>query len=116
MDISKSKCPGCGRSMTICRTQCVDCDVSLDGEFELSALATLALEDQVFVVAFVRHHGSIKRMESLFGISYPTVKNRLNAIASQLDRSFEVPSPNSPILDELERGEIGVKEALKRLS
>ena len=102
--------------MAICRTHCVDCDVSLDGEFELSALATLALEDQVFVVAFVRHHGSIKRMESLFGISYPTVKNRLNAIASQLDRSFDVPSPSSPILDELERGEISVKEALKRLS
>ena len=63
-----------------------------------------------------RHHGSIKRMESLFGISYPTVKNRLNAIASQLDRSFDGPSPNSPILDELERGEISVEEALERLS
>jgi hypothetical protein len=102
--------------MTICRTQCVDCDVSLDGEFELSALAKLSLEDQVFVVAFVRHHGSIKRMEGLFGISYPTVKNRLNAIASHLDRSFAGPSPSSRILDELERGEISVEEALNRLS
>ncbi len=102
--------------MTICRTQCVDCDVSLDGEFELSALAKISLEDQVFVVAFVRHHGSIKRMEGLFGISYPTVKNRLNAISSHLDRSFAGPSPNSPILDELERGEISVEEALNRLS
>ena len=102
--------------MTICRTQCVDCDVSLDGEFELSALAKLSLEDQVFVVAFVRHHGSIKRMEGLFGISYPTVKNRLNAIASQLDRSFDAPSPNSGILDELERGEISVEEALERMA
>lgn len=102
--------------MTISRTHCGDCDVSLEGEFELSALARLSLEDQMFVVAFVRHHGSIKRMESLFGISYPTVKNRLNAIASHLDRSFDAPSPNSLVLDELERGEISVEEALERMS
>ena len=116
MDISKSECPGCGQPMTISRAYCADCDVSLEGEFEVSALARLALEDQIFVVAFLRHHGSIKRMESLFGISYPTVKNRLNAIASQLDRSFDAPSPSSRVLDDLERGEISVAEALERMS
>jgi hypothetical protein len=67
------------------------------------------------VVAFIRHHGSIKKMERLFGISYPTVKNRLRAISRQLDRDFEVPSPNSEILDQLSRGEITVDEALERL-
>ena len=82
----------------------------------MSPLAMLSLEDQMFVVAFVRHHGSIKQMESLFGISYPTVKNRLNAITSQLDRSFDAPSPNSRILDELQQGEITVEEALERMS
>ena len=102
--------------MTLNRAHCVDCDVSLDGEFEVSQLARLSLEDQMFVVAFVRHHGSIKRMESLFGISYPTVKNRLNAIASELDRGFDAPSPSSRILEELERGEISVEEALERMS
>ena len=59
---------------------------------------------------------SIKRMESLFGISYPTVKNRLNAIGSQLDRSFDAPVPSSRILEELELGEISVEEALERMS
>ena len=102
--------------MTISRTHCGDCDISLEGEFEVSPLAGLSLEDQMFVVAFVRHHGSIKRMESLFGISYPTVKNRLNAIASQLDRSFDAPSPNSRILEEIERGEISVEDALEKMS
>ena len=116
MDVSKCNCPDCGKPMTIARTYCSDCDVSLEGEFELSALAGLAPEDQMFVVAFVRHHGSIKRMEGLFDISYPTVKNRLNAIGSQLDRSFDVPSPSARILEELERGEISVAEALERLS
>ena len=70
---------------------------------------------QAFVIAFVRHHGSIKKMESLFGISYPTVKNRLNAIAARLDTAFEAPLSNSDILDQLARGEITVDEALARL-
>jgi hypothetical protein len=47
-------------------------------------LAQLPAEDQVFVAAFVRCHGSIKQMEKYFGVSYPTVKNRLNRIGSQL--------------------------------
>jgi hypothetical protein len=102
--------------MTISRTHCVDCNVSLEGEFEVSSLAKLSLEDQMFVMAFIRHHGSIKRMERLFGISYPTVKNRLNAIAAQLDRSFDAPSSNARILEELDRGEISVEDALERMS
>ena len=103
--------------MTICRTQCVDCDVSLDGEFELSALAKLSLEDQVFVVAFVRHHGSIKRMEGLFGISYPTVKNRLNRVSGQLEFVETDPVPSqSEVVAQLKSGEITAAEAIERLS
>jgi hypothetical protein len=67
-------------------------------------------------MAFVRSHGSIKKMESLFGISYPTVKNRLNAIGAALDKTFEVPSPNLYVLEQLARGEITVDEALEKLS
>jgi len=116
MDISQAKCTGCGRAMTITRTHCDDCDVFLEGEFEVSPLARLSLEDQMFVIAFLRHHGSIKKMESLFGISYPTVKNRLNAIGSQIDSSFEAPTPNAVILEQLSQGEISVDEALERMS
>ena len=94
---------------------CPRCEVRLEGEFEIPALARLSMEDQAFVVAFLRHHGSIKKMESLFGISYPTVKNRLNAIARQLDETFNVPTPNELVLDQLARGEITVEEALERL-
>jgi len=70
----------------------------------------------VFVVAFVRHHGSIKKMESLFGVSYPTIKNRLNAISVTLDKNFDAPSPNLYVLEQLSRGELNVEEALERLS
>ena len=101
--------------MTVSRLVCPACNLRLEGEFEVPALARLSLEDQALVVAFLRHHGSIKRMEGLFGISYPTVKNRLNAIVAQLDKSFEAPSPNTRVLESLERGEISVDEALERL-
>ena len=115
MDISKARCANCDRSMTVTRMHCEACDLRLETDFEIPALARLSVEDQVFVVAFVRHHGSLKKMERLFGISYPTVKNRLNSIARELDRSFEVPSTNSEVLDRLARGEITVDEALEEL-
>jgi hypothetical protein len=85
MDISKACCPGCSRPMTLVRARCDACGIGLDGSLEVSALARLSLEDQEMVVAFLRHHGSIKQMERLFGISYPTVKNRLARITRQLD-------------------------------
>jgi len=115
MDISKIRCPGCAQPMRITRARCAGCGVALEGDFEVPALAKLSLEDQTFVVAFLRHHGSIRKMESLFDISYPTVKNRLNAIVTQLDAAFEVPTPHAQVLDLLARGEITAKEALRRM-
>jgi hypothetical protein len=102
--------------MAVSRMVCTRCEVRLEGDFEVPALARLSVEDQAFVVAFVRHHGSIKKMEGLFGVSYPTVKNRLNAIARELDETFNVPSPNELVLEQLARGEITVDEALERLN
>jgi len=88
----------------------------MEGDFEVSPLCRLSLEDQTFVMAFIRHHGSIKKMESLFEISYPTVKNRLNAIAAALDKTLEGPSPNLYVLEQLARGEITTEETLEKLS
>jgi hypothetical protein len=115
MDISKAKCPECGEPLAIERMVCKSCKVSVEGVFELPPLAELSLDDQLFVAAFVRHHGSIKKMESLFGVSYPTVKNRLNALSAELDKSLEAPSPNLHVLEQLSRAEITVEEALERL-
>ncbi len=115
MDISKVKCPDCGKPMHLSRASCSDCEVTLEGDFEISPLGALNPEDQVFVLAFLRQHGSIRKMEALFGISYPTVKNRLRTIVSFLDTSFEAPSPNSIVLERLARGEITVEETLERM-
>jgi hypothetical protein len=116
MDISKATCPDCNAPLGVTRMACPTCKLSLEGEFELSALGKLGPDDQAFVIAFVRHHGSLKKMESLFGISYPTVKNRLNALAAKLDKNFENPSPNLYVLEQLARGELNVEEALERMS
>jgi len=116
MDISKAKCPSCAQPLKLARLSCPGCGVHVEGEFELSPLARLSPEDQSFVIAFIRHHGTIKKMESIFSISYPTVKNRLNAIAAALDRDFQAPSPNLYVLEQIARGEIGVEEALNKLS
>lgn len=102
--------------MQLTRAACGSCDVALEGRFEASPLGRLSEADQVFVTAFLRHHGSIRKMEELFGVSYPTVKNRLRSLVAQLDEAFEAPSPNSTLLDMLGRGEITVEEALERMS
>lgn len=99
--------------------------IAIEGSFELPLLAQLTVEDQLFIVAFVRSHGSIKEMERLFGVSYPTIKSRLNRLAEQLGPAVAVEDVTSTpeggdderraVLDKLERGEIDVKRALKEL-
>jgi len=104
-----------GRAIEIERVRLVHEDVAIEGRFELPPLAQLEAEDQVFVAAFVRSHGSIKQMEKLFGVSYPTIKNRLNRIGDRLP-SVEIGPPAAPrlasCLDALERGETTVAEVL----
>ena len=101
--------------MDIVRLRCMACDVSVEGVFETSPLSKLSLEEQAFVAAFIRVHGNIKKMEALFGVSYPTVKNKLNAIARKLDASFRAPDETGDVLDRLARGQIDVSQALELL-
>jgi hypothetical protein len=115
MDISKTSCPDCGKPMQLTRATCPDCDVALEGQFEVSPLGRLPEEDQVLVIAFLRHHGSIRKMEELFGISYPTVKNRLKGVVEKIDRAFSAPSPNAVTLQALACGEITVDQALEKM-
>jgi hypothetical protein len=110
-----------GSAIEIERVRLVDSDVAVEGPFELPPLARLSADDQVFVAAFVRCHGSIKQMEKFFGVSYPTVKNRLNRISAQLPfvevappAASDRPVP-SDLLSCLERGEMTVDEVLNEL-
>jgi len=99
------------------RVKMVKKDIHIEGEFELPLLSRLTAEDQVFVMAFLRYDGSIKEMERIFGISYPTVKNRLARIAGQFEFVEKISAPSrEEILRQLEKGEITAAEAIERLS
>ena len=115
MDLSRAQCAGCGAAMEISRVECASCGVAMEGDFSLSPLARLSESDQVFVHSFLRHHGSIKQMERVFGVSYPTVKNRLRSITAELDRGYGAQPSQSSVLERLARGEITVEEALEKL-
>ena len=110
-----------GGDFVVERVRMVDTEVALEGQFELPPLARLTAEDQVFVIAFVRCHGSIKQMEKFFGVSYPTIKNRLNRIGALLPfaevepEAAAVRTSTSELLSRLERGEASVKDVLSQL-
>ena len=107
------------RPVTVQRVAIDGQDVAIEGEFELPPLARLKADDQVFVAVFVKCHGSIKQMEKHFGISYPTVKNRLNRLSEQLDfvdvEAHDEATGSSDVLEQLERGEIAVEDAIEQL-
>ncbi len=112
-----------GADFTVERVRIAESQVAIEGQFALPPLARLTGEDAVFVVAFVRCHGSIKQMEKYFGVSYPTIKNRLNRIGAQLpfaeiDPETEParsPTSTSELLARLERGTASVDEVLHQL-
>ena len=110
-----------GSPFYIERVRLADQEIAIDGRFDVPPLARLAADDQVFVAAFIRCHGSIKQMEKFFGVSYPTIKNRLNRIGAQLpfaeiDPPAEEERPTrSELLSRLERGELTVNDVLARL-
>lgn len=105
-----------GQAIIVERVLLAGSDVAIEGAFELPELARLNLEDQVFITAFVRSHGSIKAMERIFGVSYPTIKSRLTRIADSLKFIETNPTPSrTEILERLERGEITAQEAIREL-
>jgi hypothetical protein len=105
-----------GRAFVVERVRLTDSGIVVEGQFEPPELAQLSADDQVFVAAFVRSHGSIKEMERIFGVSYPTIKSRLNRIAEHLDFVDTDPAPSSAdVLDRLRRGEISAEDALAEL-
>ena len=105
-----------GAPMVVERVRLAGRDIVVEGAFELPQLARLPVEDQIFIAAFVRSHGSIKEMENVFGVSYPTVKARLNRIAGALQFIDTNPLPSrSEVLEQLAKGRISAEQAIKEL-
>ena len=113
-----------GEAIVVERVRLAGKEIAIEGRFELPQLARLSAEDQVFVTAFIRCHGSIKEMEQIFGVSYPTIKARLNRIAQSLEfvetnvapsRAEVRTESRTVILDRLKSGEITAEEAIRQL-
>jgi hypothetical protein len=109
-----------GARLVVERVRLPDTGIVVEGSFDLPPLAQLSIDDQVFVAAFVKSHGSIKEMERLFGVSYPTIKSRLNRLSAALDSEWTVQASapvadRAEILDRLERGEITAEQAAEAL-
>ena len=82
-------CPSCGGGLRVVQLACPDCGTTVQGDYLLPALSRLGREDQEFALAFILHSGSLKEMARLYGVSYPTVRNRLDDLIARLGATIE---------------------------
>lgn len=115
------ECPVCSSALMVSEYHCPGCETVIRGRFlPLSGrLGRLSREDQEFIEHFVRSRGSIKEMEKILGVSYPTVRGMLNRVIESMgyqdDAYREVHVDRQEILRKLEQGEIRADEAAAQL-
>jgi hypothetical protein len=114
-------CPACNASLMVTRLTCPNCGTEVTGSFPPDLFSRLTPNDFDFVVLFVKSRGNVKEMERELGISYWTIRSRLNEIVVQL--GLESPAPpaetdtarRQQILEQLNAGLLTVSEAATRL-
>ncbi len=79
-----TSCPSCAGDLAVKRLNCPRCDTEVEGLYLLPPLAGLSQDDQDFILEFIKASGSLKDMAGLLGVSYPTVRNRLDEIIERL--------------------------------
>jgi Uncharacterized protein conserved in bacteria len=110
-------CPICGGETKVTEIHCRKCETTLKGEFDLCKFCRLTEQQKYFVEVFIKNRGNIKEIEKELGISYPTVRNKLDEVIFALGHKVEKPAVNQKdILEKLSRGEISKEEALKLLN
>jgi hypothetical protein len=80
-----AQCPTCGGTLEVERMRCPSCQITLEGHFALGTLERLTPAERQFVVEFVTASGSLKEMARRLGVSYPTVRNRLDDLIFRLN-------------------------------
>ncbi len=110
-------CPACGgKEFSLERIRCLDCGTAVEGNFRAGKLGNLPEEHQDFIEVFVRCRGNIKDVEKVLGISYPTVRARLDRAVMALGyKGEEQPGRKTEILKALENEEITMEDALRAL-
>jgi len=116
------RCPACGGDLEVTRLQCPSCRTAVEGRFETCPFCLLTLEQRDFLETFIRARGNIKEVERELGISYPTVRNRLDQViralgydVTETEEDRRLDAERREILARLNRGEIGPEEALRLL-
>lgn len=110
-----NKCPNCGDQMVITSYRCNSCYTEVHGEFEVDSFSRLDKEDKEFIELFLQKRGSIKDVGEEIGISYPTVRNRIDKIVSKLGGKIDKKSHRLDILNMLDNGEITTEKAKELL-
>lgn len=111
-----SICPLCDNKLKIVKYYCENCRTEISGDFEQNNFSNLSEEQRKFVEIFVMKRGSIKEIEKELGISYPTVRNKLDDVISALGHKVESKSSKMEILNMLNEGQITSEEATRLLS
>lgn len=116
------RCPVCHDVMSVTRLHCRNCDTTIEGHFSLGPLFELTPEQLAFVELFIKCEGKINKVGEELGVSYPTVRNRLNevieALGYEIDDHDEAPlssDERQAILEQLASGDITSDEAVRLL-
>lgn len=108
------KCPICESSLEIRKLMCSECGISYEGDFYTPPLARLSADEQMFVELFVLSSGSLKEMAEIYGITYPTLRVRLNEVIEKLKVQLKIKAEfKKALLDKVGRGEIEAEKAAR---
>lgn len=113
-----SRCPVCNSELTVARLKCESCETVIENQFRLSKFDYLSEEELYFTETFIRCRGNIKEVEKELGISYPTVRSKLDAVIKKLGYEEEadgLSAKREEILKALENGEITAEQAIALL-
>ncbi|GIN71954.1 hypothetical protein J14TS2_24290 [Bacillus sp. J14TS2] len=114
-----TNCPVCSHKLKITKLQCDHCHTTIENDFELSSWASLTPEQLHFIGVFLKSRGNIKEVEKELGISYPTVRGKLNDVVAALGypekKETKSKTEEKQVITMLENGEITAEEALRRL-
>jgi hypothetical protein len=111
------KCPVCDHTTEVTGIICRQCGTKIEGNFKLCKFCSLSAEQKEFIEIFIKCRGNIKEVEKELGISYPTVKNKLEDVAQALGYAAspqaEQESRRKEILEAIDRGDLSVDQALE---
>jgi len=110
------RCQVCEGKLTIERVACHRCDCALEGNFTFPLLTRLTRDEQKFIEIFVSLSGNLKNVASTLGVSYPTVRNRLDRIIASLEvLAKDDQRKREELIDSVERGDIPPEVAARLL-